>query len=238
MLTTSLPSVGQLSRQCGILDISQHYKLPKPVMRIVLLFIFFNFQAHFWATMPKARRLLVWFLEVTGFFDWTDLSSCTIALGLNQPRKEMSNRNLSGGKEQPVCKAVSQLPRKCGSTDISQPYWLQLASYRDSLTSPLHAHAYARTRMHTHTHFCFVQWAIFLDMTNFKKTYGIAMMKDLGQISINSPHVLILCYNEHIHTYSHSCIDRYSEYGCWFVGSTLCMHTKCCRNYQFILYGP
>jgi hypothetical protein len=52
-----------------------------------------------------------------------------MALGSTQPLTEMSTRNLPGGVKggqrmglttspQPV----SQLPRKCGSLDISQPY--------------------------------------------------------------------------------------------------------------------
>jgi hypothetical protein len=37
-LTTLLPSVSLMSRQCGILNISQPYRPPQPVMGIVLLF--------------------------------------------------------------------------------------------------------------------------------------------------------------------------------------------------------
>jgi hypothetical protein len=35
--------------------------------------------------------------EVTGFLNWFDLSSRTMALGSTQPLTEMSNRNLPGG---------------------------------------------------------------------------------------------------------------------------------------------
>jgi hypothetical protein len=43
--------------------------------------------------------------EVIGFFNWTNPSSSTVALGSIQPPTEMSTRNLCGGKGQPVCKA-------------------------------------------------------------------------------------------------------------------------------------
>jgi hypothetical protein len=51
-----------------------------------------------------------------------------MTLGSNQSLTEMSTRNLPGSKRQPVPKAdnfiaVSRLYRKCGSLDVSRPYW-------------------------------------------------------------------------------------------------------------------
>jgi hypothetical protein len=59
-LTTSPPSMSRLSRQCGILNIPQSYRPPRPVMRITLLF-----------TLKAAsiiRSFLSWYISNTCFF--------------------------------------------------------------------------------------------------------------------------------------------------------------------------
>jgi hypothetical protein len=40
-LTSSTPSLSWLSRQCGVPNISQPYRLPRPVMGIALLWLYF-----------------------------------------------------------------------------------------------------------------------------------------------------------------------------------------------------
>jgi hypothetical protein len=43
--------------------------------------------------------------EVIEFFNWSNPSTRTMALGSTQPLTEMSTRNLSGGKGRPASKA-------------------------------------------------------------------------------------------------------------------------------------
>jgi hypothetical protein len=43
--------------------------------------------------------------EIIGFFSWSNPSSPTLALGSTQPLREMSTKNLPGGKWRPEFKA-------------------------------------------------------------------------------------------------------------------------------------
>jgi hypothetical protein len=52
-------------------------------------------------------------------FDLPNPSSCTMVVGSTLTLTEMSTRILPGGQ-----RAMSQLSRKCGSHDVSQPYGL------------------------------------------------------------------------------------------------------------------
>jgi hypothetical protein len=66
--------------------------------------------------------------EAIGFFNWPNPSSRTMALRSTQPLTEMSTRNVPVDKWRPARKAensppsVSQLYRKCGNLDVSQPH--------------------------------------------------------------------------------------------------------------------
>jgi hypothetical protein len=57
--------------------------------------------------------------EVIGIFNWPNPSSCTMALGLTQPLREICTRYLPGGKGRPAHKADSL---SSVSLDISQAY--------------------------------------------------------------------------------------------------------------------
>jgi hypothetical protein len=48
-----------------------------------------------WGTVLQAD-------DVTGFFNWPNPSSRTMALGSTQPLTEMSTRNIPGGKGRPA----------------------------------------------------------------------------------------------------------------------------------------
>jgi ABC-type hemin transport system ATPase subunit len=78
--------------------------------------------------MLQAGRLPVRVLdEVDFFFNLSNPTSHTMALVSTQPLTEMSTRNLTGGKKQPVHRADNLAaiyePNvwKCGSLDLLQP---------------------------------------------------------------------------------------------------------------------
>jgi hypothetical protein len=70
----------------------------------------------------QAGRSRVHFAMSLGF-------QLTMALGSTKPLTEMSTRNIPGGKGRRRVRltmspqSVSQLYRKCGSLDVSEPYW-------------------------------------------------------------------------------------------------------------------
>jgi hypothetical protein len=64
--------------------------------------------SHPFSVMCVANNTILLFSipdEVTGFFNWPDPSSRTMALGSTKPLTEMSTRIISGGKERPARKA-------------------------------------------------------------------------------------------------------------------------------------
>jgi hypothetical protein len=59
-----------------------------------------------WSTNATSRKVAGSIPnEVTGFFNWPNPSSRTMALGSTQPLTEMSTRSLPGGKERSERKA-------------------------------------------------------------------------------------------------------------------------------------
>jgi hypothetical protein len=77
--------------------------------------------------MLQAGRSPVRVPDEVDFFNWPNPSSRTIAMGSTQPLREMSARNLPGGKKQPAHRAENLAaiyePNvwKCGSLNLSQP---------------------------------------------------------------------------------------------------------------------
>jgi hypothetical protein len=61
-LTTSLPSVSWLSRQCGILNISQLFRPPRPIMGIPLLYKIWGFHGGDYEEWCLLGCYTVWLL--------------------------------------------------------------------------------------------------------------------------------------------------------------------------------
>jgi hypothetical protein len=94
-----------------------------------------------WGTMLQAGRERIWFPVTTlNFFNWSNLSSSTMALELTQRLTEMSSRNLPGDKGWPALKA-DNLTAICEPSvyKVWEPrrltnVWAATICYRDSFT--------------------------------------------------------------------------------------------------------
>jgi hypothetical protein len=110
--------MSQLSRQCGILKISQPYSSPRPVTGIALLFLLFRM--HY--SDSKSRLQTVWNTDPKA--SPTHLYSASIR---NEYRKH--KKKFFWGVKCGWCvglttipPSMSQLSRQCGILKISQPY--------------------------------------------------------------------------------------------------------------------